>query len=700
MKVKIIAVMVAVAALFIGTVLWRTDSFVYGDRMSWVESQTRTQLGAINYSLATELKSLQRVVANFNSENFQKGKINWSSLAPYYAVASFSISGKDLEPQALVVKENSKAAAWTKEFVKSAVGNLQGRTPEMRYFIKPFQDSQRGRYVAVLLLDGSRAYALIGSGETFQSMIDAQRGALSAFSIVTSTGLTVGHSIPEYLGTIMRDDPVFKDAQKSGSSHGSNTYQLKSGPLYGMYEIIPQSNLYVLSSAPLADTMKGRTGLWWQFILMGGGLVLVAVASILAIVMPSEKEREKLEQDLLEAKAKPAMVAASEKVVALDPEIAQKEKLDASMRVASALAHEMRGPLASILGYSQMILAKAPEEEIVQSAESIVRETRGARSILDKLLGYAGEEIQEKNSMKLEGPLVKALKASETLFAHKGVKLTKNFQDTSAMDLHVDAIIRALGNILQNSVEAMERMAKKEVKVDLYEDTQGTHLIIEDTGEGIEAQNVEKIFDPFFTTRSFQNHMGLGLSVAFGILKEHNAEVQVESQRGQGTKISILFKKQQTASVLKSPEFIEEKKEAVVMAVDLPQLAPKSEHREEAEAEYKEVLAAQPQAASPLDVNIDKLLELPEQGDGFSFNDGFLGDQEESSSAKSAPAGASAFDDKAASNRPTAEELEAMDDEPIVAAPNFITPPTASVAKKVSKLDSYQVEIRRPGKRL
>ncbi len=700
MKVKIIAVMVAVAALFIGTVLWRTDSFVYGDRMSWVESQTRTQLGAINYSLATELKSLQRVVANFNSENFQKGKINWSSLAPYYAVASFSISGKDLEPQALIVKENSKAAAWTKEFVKSAVGNLQGHTPEMRYFIKPFQDSQRGRYVAVLVLDGARAYALIGSGETFQSMIDAQRGALSAFSIVTSTGLTVGHSIPEYLGTIMRDDPVFKDAQKSGSSHGSNTYQLKSGPLYGMYEIIPQSNLYLLSSAPLADTMKGRTGLWWQFILMGGGLVLVAVASILAIVMPSEKEREKLEQDLLEAKAKPAVVAVPEKVVALDPEIAQKEKLDASMRVASALAHEMRGPLASILGYSQMILAKAPEEEIVQSAESIVRETRGARSILDKLLGYAGEEIQEKNSMKLEGPLVKALKASEALFAHKGVKLTKNFQDTSAMDLHVDAIIRALGNILQNSVEAMERMAKKEVKVDLYEDTQGTHLIIEDTGEGIEAQNVEKIFDPFFTTRSFQNHMGLGLSVAFGILKEHNAEVQVESQRGQGTKISILFKKQQTASVLKAPEFIEEKKEAVVMAVDLPQLAPKSEHREEAEAEYKEVLAAQPQAASPLDVNIDKLLELPEQGDGFSFNDGFLGDQEESS-AKSAPAGASAFDDKAAaSNRPTAEELEAMNDEPIVAAPNFITPPTASAAKKISKLDSYQVEIRRPGKRL
>ncbi|NUN05480.1 MAG: sensor histidine kinase [Bdellovibrio sp.] len=695
MKVKIIAVMVAVAALFIGTVLWRTDSFVYGDRMSWVESQTRTQLGAINYSLATELKSLQRVVANLNSESFQKGKTNWSALSPYYAVASFSISGQELEPQALVVKENSKAATWTKEFVKSAVGNLQGRTSEMRYFIKPFQDSQRGRYVAVLLLEGARAYALIGSGEAFQSMIDAQRGALSAFSIVTSTGLTVGHSIPEYLGTIMRDDPVFKDAQKSGSSHGSNTYQLKNGALYGMYEIIPQSNLYVLSSAPLADTMKGRTGLWWQFILMGGGLVLVAVASLLAIVMPSEKEREKLEQELLEAKAKPVVVSTPEKVIALDPEVAQKEKLNASMRVASALAHEMRGPLASILGYSQMILAKNPQDEIAQSAESIVRETRGARSVLDKLLGYAGEEVQEKNSMKLEGPIVKALKAAEALLTNKGVKVTKNFQETSALDLHVDALIRALGNILQNSVEAMERMAKKEVKLDLYEDAQGTHLIIEDTGEGIEAPNLEKIFDPFFTTRSFQNHMGLGLSVAFGILKEHNADVQVESQRGQGTKISILFKKQQANSLLKAPEITEEKKEEVVMAIDLPQLAPKSEHREEAEAEYQEILATQPQVTSPLDVNIDKLLELPEPGEALSFNDDFLAKEK-----GAVPAGASAFDDKAATNRPTPEELEAMNDDPIVAVPNFITPPTTHAAQKSSKLDSYHVEIRRPGKRL
>ncbi|WII72892.1 HAMP domain-containing sensor histidine kinase [Bdellovibrio sp. 22V] len=730
MKTKLIIVLVGISALFIGAVLWRTDSFVYGDRMSWVEAQTRTQLGAMNHSLATELKSLQRVVATFNAENFQKGKLNWSSLAPYYAAASFSVSGSNLEPQTILAKENSKAASWNKDFVKSALGSL-ARTPDMRFFVKPFQDSQRGRYVALVFLEGQRAYALFGSGEIFQSLIDAQRGSLSAFSIVTTTGLTVGHSVPEYLGTIMRDDPVFKEAQQSGSSHGSNIFRLKSGELYGMYEAVPQSNLLVLSSAPLKETMKGRTGLWWQFLLMGCGVALVGIAAALYIIAPAEKEIETLEHQLQEAKSKPAPAAAPEKVVALDPEVAQKEKVQASMRVASALAHEMRGPLASILGYSQMILAKNPESDIVQSTDSILRETRAARGVLDKLLGYAGEQVNEKITMKVEGPVVKALKNLEAQFSAKGVKLIKNLQETSAMDLQVEALVKAISNILQNSVEAMERMAKKEIKIDLFEDSEGIHLNIEDTGEGIEAANLGQIFDPFFTTRSFHNHMGLGLAVAFGILKEHNAEIKVESQRGQGTKVMVVFKKLQTQTVLRAPVEAP-KEEPMMISPELPQLKEESAHREEAEAQFAEVQAAIPAGTpvSPLDVNIDNLLELPEVNepvkeepavvtkkaaavlpkkaneDELTFIDGFLG-EEEPVAAAPAPVATEASAETAVP-ADLAEAATTLAEMPLDAAPisdeltpvNLIAPPKAPAKQKTSKLDSYHVEIRRPGKRI
>lgn len=719
MKVKLIAVLIAVAALFVGAVLWRTDSFIYGDRMSWVEAQTRTQLGAINHSLSHELKSLERLVLGLNAESFEKGKMNWNSVAPYYAVAAFTLRGSELEPQALAVKENSKAANWTTDFIKSAVGTLGARGSELRYFVKPFQDSQRGRYVALVFLQGNRAYAVIGSGEIFQSLIDAQKGSLSSFSIVTTTGLTVGHSIPEYLGTVMRDDPIFREALRSGSSHGSSIQKLKAGQeLYGMFEVVPQSNLLALSSAPLGEAMKGRAGLWWQFLLLGLGLMMVGAAAALWVISPAEKVIDNLEKKLEEARLRPAQTPVAEKVVALDPEMAHKDKLEASMRVASALAHEMRGPLASILGYSQMILAKTPDSEVVQNTDSIIRETRAARAVLDKLLGYAGEEVKEKNSMKVEGPLVRILKEMEPQFSSKGVRIIKNIQETSPIDLHVEAVAKAIGNILVNSVEAMERMAKKEIKIDLFEDAEGTHLIIEDTGEGIELGNIEKVFDPFYTTRSFQHHMGLGLSVAFGILKEHNAEMRIESQRGQGTRVEILFRKSVAVSVMKAPEpVIEQQEEEVIVMRELPRLKEESEHRAEAEAQFEQSHVEQVSAApsSPLDVNIENLLEeLPEanevqmvtrqkekHGDAeLVFIDGFLGDEqieEEVAVAEEAPlAAAPAAGASFAGNE---AEVDADIEEDLI-APNFITPPKSAPSPKISKLNGYQVQIRRPGKRI
>lgn len=745
MKVKLIVVLMTVAAVFIGAVLWRTDSFVYGDRMSWVEAQTRTQLGAINHSLAVELKSLQRIVSNLSADDFQKGKTNWTALNPYYALGAFTVRGNELEPQALVVRENSKAASWSKEFVKAAIGRLAERGNDLRFYVKPFQDSQRGRYVALVFLEGSKAYALFGSGEIFQSLIDSQKGSLSAFSIVTSQGLTVGHSVPEYLGTVMRDDPVFKEAQKAGSSHGSSVFQLGSGKeLFGMYELIPQSNLLVLSSAPLSVAMKGRSGLWWQFLLLGAGLLLVGAAAALWIVMPAEKKIETLEEELQEARARPLMAApVAEKVVMPDPELAQKEKMAASVRVASALAHEMRGPLASILGYSQMILARHPENEVVQSTESILRETRAARGVLDKLLGFAGEEVREKVSLRVDGPLARALKELEPIFSQKGVKVVKNLGETQAKDMDMEAVTKAISNILLNSVEAMERMARKEIKIDLREEEDGTHLVIEDCGEGIEAGNIEKIFDPFFTTRSFQNHMGLGLPVAFGVLKEHNAEIRVESQRGQGTKVMIVFRKSLGLSAMQAPVAPPPEAEEIIVMQELPVLKVESEHRAEAEQTFAEVQAQVQESSvptSPLDVNIENLLEeLPEAvevkpetvkkvvkkvmtrkkaapaDDELTFIDGFLGDEsaqeevevEEEVLVEASEAEASAetvvvdrAEEALSAEPPAGASLAEPDVDDELTPVNFIVPPKAAAPKKISKLDSFHVEIRRPGKRI
>ncbi|MNJ99721.1 Sporulation kinase A [compost metagenome] len=717
MKVKLLTVLVIIAVIFVSAVLWKVDGFIYGDRLSWVEAQTRTQTSAINHSIGMEMKSLRRLVSTFNAENFRKERINWAALGPYYALASFSVNGVRLEPQTVLTRDRSVAASWNADFVRKAVGTLGEKSSSLRIFVKPFQDSNKGRHVALVVVEGNRAYGLFGGGELFQSLIDAQKGSLSSFSVITSTGLTVGHSIPEYLGTVMSDDVVFKEARKRESSQGAGVFKTAKGhEIYGMYEQVPNTNLYVLSSASLKDAMKGRKGLIWQFVLMGAGLILVGIAGILWVVLPQEKQVENLEQSLLKAQAQAQKTPIVEKSVVLDVEGMQKEKMQAYMRVASALGHEMRGPLMAILGHSQMILAKTDDTDIVQNTESILRETRSTRGILDKLFSFAGEEVTEKNSMKLEGPLARALKNVDPLVQTKGVKLVRNIQDTAVMDLNMDALTKAFENILTNSVEAMDRMPKKEIHLDLFEDADGVHLKIKDTGEGIEAALLEKIFDPFFTTRSFKNHMGLGLAVALGVFKEHRGEVQVTSERGQGTEVHVIFKREQSLVAMEAPKapgplpVIEEEQE-ITISRELPQLSEAAPEHEEAQVEF-EASQEKTVVGSPLDMNIDNLLELPEvQESKPVVEETSVAAPVEAAEAvtpNAAPAPIVRKKETTSDELVFLEDLEkadvvtsasaAFNDEATVV--NVIAPPKMEAKVKVSKLDSYHVEIRRPGKRL
>jgi len=705
MKVKLLTVLGIVIALFISAVCWRVDSFVYGDRLSWVEAQSRTQASSISGAVTAELKSLQRWVSSFNVDTFQKDRISWNLISPYYAVVSFNLNDLNIEPHNLFTRERSAASGWTMDFVKKALGKLDSPAGQgSQIYIKPFQDSNKGHFVALLFVQGNHGYALFGSGEFFQSLIDAQKGSLNSFSLITSSGLTVGHSIPEYVGTVMSDDPIFKEAQRSGASEGTGTFKTDSGNIFGLYEQIPQTNLYVLSSASMKDAMKGRGGLLWQFFLMGCGLGCVGLAAMLFVIVPQEKKTAELEEQLLKVQIEavvPRKVPNQEKAVLVDPESTQKEKMQAYMRVAGALGHELRGPLTSILGYTQMILAKTQDAELVKSADSILRESRGARDILDKLFSFAGEKTQEKNTMKVEAPLARALKNVDPFITQKGVRLVRNFQETLPLSLNVESLGKAFENILINAVESMERMPKKEIKLDLTEDNQGIYLTIKDCGEGIEADKLDRIFDPFFTTRSFQNHMGMGLAVALGILKEHNAEVQVTSERGKGTEVRIVFKKQMAPpalqsvtgnqSVLKAPvakapakETLKEPmkevvEEVVVMSRELPKMQethPEIQAAKDTFIGKPLAAAAEARPASPTDMDIETLLEMPEE---------------------EALVEVVVDTDAEISLRRVMAEAPLIEEKPPAIAP----PKMAAKAKiKESDLDSYHVEIRRPGKRV
>ena len=755
MRKKLLSITAVIAVIFIAAVLFRVDRFIYGDRLNWAEAQARSQLVAIHQALQIEMKSLQRIVFTFNTDNFRKEKINWNSLQPYYAVASLSVSPQgDIEVQNLLVKEKSPAYNWNADFVNKALAQSGLKpTQNLQVFAKPFQDAGKGRHVAMLFASGSKAYALIGAGEAFQSLVDAQKGSLSAFSIVTSNGLTVAHSVPEYVGTLVSDDAVFKAAKEGGSSQGAGVFDAEgNAPRFGVYDQIPNTNLLILSSVPVADLMKGRAGLMWQFVFLGMGLMLVGVGGMLFVILPQERSLEQLRlrlRSLVSGKKDFHPKGLTEEVQELDelvssipqtvapppsavvttaaPTVAPKEggeasfaadKMAAYRKVASALGHEMRGPLTSILGHSQVVLANSENPEVVSSIDSIVRESRSARHILEKLFSFAGEQTSEKNQMKIEGPLARALKKMEPIFQEKGVKVIREIESATAFPLSADDLTQAFENIFLNSVEAMERMPKKELSVRVWEDADGVHFRVADTGEGMDGKDLTQAFDPFFTTRSFQNHVGLGLAVVMGIFKDHQAEATLTSERGNGTTFEAVFvlnkdKKApapKLAGNLAGNDF-DNQLEKTVSDIPLPTSLPPAPAAAHREAEEKISLQKATNVA-PTEVNIESLLELPPVGQGsdeFSFIDGFLDDQPKAP-AKPAPAKSTSKTPPPLPISETKMESENVSEaamlQQVMEAPmdqDLPPPPLAgpkrAPPKKNSALDSYQVEIRKPGKR-
>jgi two-component system NtrC family sensor kinase len=303
----------------------------------------------------------------------------------------------------------------------------------------------------------------------------------------------------------------------------------------------------------------------------------------------------------------------------------QQDKADAYRQVASALGQEMRAPLASILGFSQMVLSKTNDPEVVQAVESILREARSSRDVLEKLSTFSGQRASDKAEFKIEQPISTALKNIDKILLEKGVHVEKDFRETTPWPLANDEMVKVFENLFSNAVEAMERMQNKLLKISVWETSGNLHVVVSDSGEGIAPENLKKIFDPFYTTRSFAHHVGLGLPVVYGILKEHHADVQIKSVRGEGTQVEIVFSAEAKSAVRTA---------AVKAPTPVPEPSPAKSARAVKNADAPTgpvIVAASPSPSSRLtDVNVDRLLDISNDDAPLEFLDGlgFGGDTE------------------------------------------------------------------------
>lgn len=347
-----------------------------------------------------------------------------------------------------------------------------------------------------------------------------------------------------------------------------------------------------------------------QLVLVTLGMALISSVLLNQLL---KKERAQSENQLHALKMKMLAEQAeknSQVVEVAKAQPASNELLfkDLSHRVSSSLGRQLQPAFINILGQSQWLLSLAHNrtDEEKKALETITREARQSKSTLDKLLAVAGENELHKFPMKLETPVLRTLKRWEPEFLHESIEIEKKLGDTSFFPLNSEALEKALSHLIQNSVEAMSRRLDKKITIETKDEGSTLLLAVEDNGSGIEPHHLTLISDPFFTTKNHQNRLGLGLTEAFGIFKQHHAIVSVTSDVGKGTRIEVRFDKAAAQTLMEKAAQIKTEPVPDDLIV-IPQNLPRPLEAIETEEQEAPV-----QVSKAVDEEIEKLLDLTE----------------------------------------------------------------------------------------
>jgi len=124
------------------------------------------------------------------------------------------------------------------------------------------------------------------------------------------------------------------------------------------------------------------------------------------------------------------------------------------------------------------------------------------------------------------------------------IKIRKYYDDFKDLECYPGKLNQVIMNILTNSIQAIED--KGEISIHTISSEIGMKIIIKDNGKGMTPEVKKHIFEPFFTTKDVGKGTGLGLSISFGIIEQHNGNIDVISEPGKGTEIIISLPKTQS----------------------------------------------------------------------------------------------------------------------------------------------------------
>ncbi len=227
-----------------------------------------------------------------------------------------------------------------------------------------------------------------------------------------------------------------------------------------------------------------------------------------------------------------------ETIAAARGRLAQSEKLAALGQLATAIAHEVRNPLAVIRSAAQGIAETAPATDAAtrRACGFITDEIDRLSSVVTSLLAFARPPQLQARAVRVPELIERAATLAHEELDARAVRFVRDAAaDLPAVRGDPDLICQVLLGLLSNGAEAAG--AGGEVRLEARAADGRVELAVTDSGPGVPAELRERVFEPFFTTRP--RGTGLGLAVARQIVEAHGGQIEVGDRRGGGARFTI-----------------------------------------------------------------------------------------------------------------------------------------------------------------
>lgn len=220
------------------------------------------------------------------------------------------------------------------------------------------------------------------------------------------------------------------------------------------------------------------------------------------------------------------------------------DRLSALREVVAGVARELNNPLAGILGYAQLLASDVQSPGGHKRLEHILFEAQRCHKIITDLSSFAVTHPHEETLEDINSLVLRTFTLFE--YSFRGNNIATSLELAPGLPMtYADApeLQRVFLYILSNVGQSLERVndRKRRLVIRTLLKDNAVHVAFEDNGVGIPNEIRGKVFEPFFTTKGVGDGIGLGLSVAYGIVQGHGGEILVDSTEGKGATFTVVL---------------------------------------------------------------------------------------------------------------------------------------------------------------